>query len=430
MKILLVNPPIYDFTAYDFWLKPYGMLTVAGMLRDKANFQLFDYLDRNHPFMAKQEKLKSDIFGTGPFHHQKIPKPKPLSNIPRYFRRFALPQKFFTDFLTNNPPCDFAMIQTTMTYWYPGVKEVIDDIRNYWPNTKIIIGGNYPTLCPDHAKTLNPDLIVKGSELNPLWQFLNLTPDTNQPALWEACVKLNVATLKITDGCPFKCTYCSVPKTYGRFKPRNQKRCLTELKLAVKQGATDIAFYDDALLFNADTVITPFLKEVLNQNIKVNFHCPNALNARFITKPLAQLMTAAGFKTFYLGFESASTDWQTRTGSKVHSDELARSVKHLTNAGADPKRITAYQILGHPFTDSQQLEHSMHFVNKLGIRGMLADYSPIPGTPDGEYCRKWIDLDEPLLHNKTAFPIILLGYKKINCLKALQKKLNQNLRIS
>ncbi len=31
-SVLLVNPPIFDFTAYDFWLRPYGMLRVAGCL--------------------------------------------------------------------------------------------------------------------------------------------------------------------------------------------------------------------------------------------------------------------------------------------------------------------------------------------------------------------------------------------------------------
>jgi len=45
-KILLVNPPIYDFSAYDFWLKPYGLLRVAGYLRGQAQLSLFDYLDR------------------------------------------------------------------------------------------------------------------------------------------------------------------------------------------------------------------------------------------------------------------------------------------------------------------------------------------------------------------------------------------------
>jgi hypothetical protein len=69
----------------------------------------------------------------------------------------------------------------------------------------------------------------------------------------------------------------------------------------------------------------------------------------------------------------------------------------------------------------------MHFVSSLGIRGMLADFSPIPGTPDGDCCRKWVDMDEPLLHNKTAFPILRLGFNEANRLKELQRQLNRTL---
>jgi len=59
---------------------------------------------------------------------------------------------------------------------------------------------------------------------------------------------------------------------------------------------------------------------------------------------------------------------------------------------------------------------------------MLADFSPIPGTPDGEFCRKYVDMNEPLMHNKTAFPIILLGNDRVNLLKDMCRKLNHNLR--
>ena len=138
-------------------------------------------------------------------------------------------------------------------------------------------------------------------------------------------------------------------------------------------------------------------------------------------------MMRAGFKTFYLGFESASKQWQKRTGSKVFSEELSQAVEHLLSAGAEPANITAYHILGHPQIGIQELEASMHFVHNLGIRGMLADFSPIPGTPDGEYCRKWIDMDEPLMHNKTAFTIIRMGFEESNRLKDLQRKLNRSL---
>jgi len=426
-KILLVNPPIYDFAAYDFWLKPYGLLSVAGYLRGRADFKLFDYLDRLNPFVQSQKALESDRWGRGRFYCERTQSPPALESIPRYFRRFGLPRSMFTDFLTREGPFDFVMIQTTMTYWYKGLEEVIEDVRRICPQAKIILGGNYVTLCCDHAQTLGADLLVKGTNLEPLWEYLAIPPDMQQPALWEVYEKLNVGVLKLTEGCPFNCTYCSVPKVYGKFKPRSLEHSLGELELLCRLGVENVAFYDDALLFDAEKVLIPFLSEVLKRNLKVNFHSPNALNARFITKDLAELMVRAGFKTFYLGFESASKQWQQRTGSKVFSDELERATRHLLAAGADSANITAYQILGHPHIDIQQLEASMRFVSSLGIRGMLADFSPIPGTPDGEYCRKWVNLDEPLMHNKTAFPIILLGFDESNRLKDLQRRLNRNL---
>ena len=429
-KILLVNPPVYDFAAYDFWLKPYGLLTIAGFLRGKADFAIFDYLDRLHPFAAKQKQLQSDPWGRGRFYSRRIPTPAPLASIPRYFRRFGLPRDIFADYLAKTEPPDCALIQTTMTYWYPGVEEVIRDIRSIHPSAKIILGGNYVTLCPSHGETLGADLLIPGTNLQPLWDYLEITPDLRQPALWEVYPKLSVGALKLTDGCPFKCTYCSVPRVYGQFSARPLDRSLAELNLLIRLGVKNIAFYDDALLFNAEQVLIPFLEETIKQSPAVNLHSPNALNARFLTKDLAELMVRAGFKTFYLGFESASAQWQKRTGSKVFCEELASAVAYLKAAGADPADITAYQILGHPYSDIQQLEDSMRFVNSLGIRGTLADFSPIPGTPDGDCCGKYVDLAEPLNHNKTAFPITLLGFKESNRLKDLQRALNRTLRVS
>ncbi|HUT30271.1 MAG TPA: radical SAM protein [Sedimentisphaerales bacterium] len=426
-RILLVNPPIYDFAAYDFWLKPYGLLSIAGYLRNRARFTLFDYLDRLHPFTTPHRQLESDQWGRGRFLEQRIQSPPCLATIPRHFRRFGLPRDMFKNFLRATTPFDFVLVQTMMTYWYPGIKEVIEDVRTLQPAAKIILGGNYVTLCGGHAQASDADLIVQGAELGPLWKYLGMSPQPNQPALWEAYEQLNVAVTKLSDGCPFSCTYCSVPRVYGKFKARPMERSLAELELLAERQVQNIAFYDDALLFDTEKVLMPFLEEILRRNIRVNLHSPNALNARFLTKELAHLMVRAGFKTFYLGFESASAQWQKRTGSKVFSDELAHAVEHLLKAGAEPANITAYHILGHPHTDIQQLEETMRFVNSLGIRGMLADFSPIPGTPDGCAARKWVDMDEPLMHNKTAFPIIMLGFDQTNRLKDLQRKLNRSL---
>jgi radical SAM superfamily enzyme YgiQ (UPF0313 family) len=426
-KILLVNPPIYDFSAYDFWLKPYGLLKVAGFLRNQAHLKLFDYLDRSHPCLKDNASLPSDPWCRGKFHSEVIPKPPVFSKIPRHYRRFGLPRTEFQKLLMEEGPFGFALIQTVMTYWYLGVQEVIEDIKTYSPNTKIVLGGVYATLCPQHAKDLGADLVIEGLNLQPLWQFMNAVPNMQELPSWEAYPKLEVGILKLAEGCPFRCTYCSVPQVYPKFIARPLERSLSELEFLCRLGVRNVAFYDDALLYQPQKILIPFLEKILVRGIVMNFHTPNALNARFITPDLANLMIRAGFKTFYLGFESNAYEWQKKTGGKVYSDEFARSIENLDKAGADLKNVTAYLIMAHPQGNQQNVEASMRFAHSLGIQVMLSEFSPIPGTPDGEMCRQWVNLDEPLLHNKTAFPIFFLGESEVNRLKQLCQKLNQKL---
>jgi len=426
-KILLINPPIYDFSAYDFWLKPYGLLRIAGFLHSKADLTLFDYLDRLDERIPKENKLRCDQWNRGQFYSQIVSKPAFFVDIPRYFRRFGLKRQAFQKFLTEQKPFDFALVQTVMTYWYLGVSEVIEDIRRISPQTKIVLGGLYTMLCKEHSKGLDADLVVKNLSLQHLWDFLDIEPDLEQVPFWQGYKKLEVGVLKLTDGCPFKCTYCVVPKLYPKFVPRKLELIWREFELLCDMGVKNIAFYDDALLFQAEQILIPFLEKVIESGVKINFHTPNALHARFVNKDLAELMVQAGFKTFYLGFESASKQWQASTGGKVCCNELATAVKNLRLAGADAKSIAAYQIVGHPVSRPKDVEESMRFVNSLGIRIMLADFSPIPATPDGELGRQWVDMDEPLWHNKTAFPILVMGNDKVNHLKDLCRQLNQRL---
>jgi radical SAM superfamily enzyme YgiQ (UPF0313 family) len=426
-KILLVNPPIYDFSAYDFWLKPYGLLRVAGYLRGQAQLSLFDYLDRFHPLAPSHPAQRPGTWERGPFYTENAPKPAPFAAIPRTYRRYGLPRTLLHTVLAEAGPFDVALIQTVMTYWYPGVQEVIADIRAYSPQTTIVLGGVYATLCPQHARGLGADLVIDRDHLEPLWELLRLTPQLQEVPLWEAYADLRVGILKLADGCPFKCTYCSVPQVYPPFAARPLERVLAELAWLRQCGAQHIAFYDDALLFKPDQILLPFLHQVMQRGLEAHFHTPNALNARFITKDMARLMVQAGFRTFYLGFESSAYTWQHHTGGKVYAHELEQAVEHLVSAGADMGQITAYLIMAHPQTDQQDIETSMHFAHGLGLRLMLSEFSPIPSTPDGEHCRQWVDLDEPLWHSKTVFPLVLLGAAEVQRLKALCRTLNGRL---
>ena len=425
-RILLVNPPIHDFSAFDFWSKPYGMLRVAGFLRGQAEFELFDHLDRLDP-RTPPGRYRSDEWGRGEFFSEILAKPAIFSDLPRRFKRFGLPRREFTAFLASHPCFDYALVQTGMTYWYPGVYEVVKELRRLSPNTKIILGGVYASLCASHARSLGVDVIVEGANLEPLWSFLGMAPASDQLPLWDLYPRLETGVLKLADGCPFRCTYCSVPQVYPRFHKRPLEGCLRELDFLVCRGAHNVAFYDDALLYRPDHVLEPFLRESLRKKYSVNFHTPNALNARFISRELAELMVESGFKNIFLGFESSSYAWQRKTGGKVYEKELERAVAHLLDAGADPQCLRAYIIVGHPMGGEQRVEESMRSANHMGIKVMLSEFSPLPDTPDGEACRRWVDLDEPLWHNKAAFTALRLGLSESQRLKRLAVELNQNI---
>ena len=419
--ILLINPPIYDFAAFDFWLKPLGMLTAAGTIAD-ADFILFDFLDRKHSFYSDKPQFKNDEWSRGSFYSVKIAKPNVFKDIPRVYRRFGLPAEIFIEFLKTNKPRDFVFIQTVMTYWYLGYKEIIETVKTYWPKTKIVLGGPYTMICPEHAKSIGADYF--DGEENP--GILMAGP--SKPPMWNLYKNPETVAMKITYGCPFKCSYCTVPIFNKSFSAKSYEQIIKEFNFLISLGVKHIAFYDDALLYKADEIIKPFMRYVIENKISINFHTPNALNARFIDAELARLLVQGGFKSFYLGFESRAVEFQKQTGSKIFDNEFANAVKNLIDAGAERKSITAYLILGHPKFEVQIVEESMNFVNSLGVRCMLADFSPIPGTPDGKLCEKYIDMNEPLMHNKTVFPIIAFGDDKVNRIKDLCRSLNREIQ--
>lgn len=412
IQLLLVNPPIYDFTAFDFWLRPYGLLRVAGRMRRDCDITLFEYL----------VSVKRDRWGRGKFPAREIPRPAVFQGLERRYRRFGRPREEFRRLLRSRR-FDAVLIQTVMTWWYPGIHEVIQDIRDLQPWARIVLGGVYATLCGAHAATLAPDFIVTGSNLDRLWSFLEVRPSEALP-YWDSCLR-EVGVMKLTEGCPFRCTYCAAPLLYPRFRGRPIEQCLEELRQLILLGARHVAFYDDALLFRAEQILAPFLEEVIRRGLEVSFHTPNALNARFLSPEIARLMVRAGFRTFFLGFENSAEGWQKKTGGKVRAEEFARAVRVLRAAGAEA--VTAYIIAGHPESPPVEIESSMLFAHEQGARILLAEFAPIPGTPDGERCSEWVDLREPLNHNKTAFTLRILGPENTNRLKSLCRDLNLTL---
>lgn len=420
--ILLVNPWIHDFAAYDFWAKPLGLLTLGGILRDHgARVSNLDCLDRFHP-LSQTQSLPHARHGRGPYLKTVIAKPPGLADIPRNYCRYGISPDWFRQDLKGLDRPDLVLVTSLMTYWYPGVRETIAVVKSIFPEVPLVLGGIYATLCPEHARqTCGADRVISGpgeaailslvEDLigwSPAARFDALDLDSlPRPAL-DLEHRLVHVPLLTSRGCPFQCAYCASHRLQPRMMHRSSASVLDEIVHWHKRyGVVDFAFYDDALLVDAKHHMLPLLEGIIAADIDVRFHTPNALHVREITPPVARLMRRAGFQTLRLGLETTVFDGRQRLDRKVTEEEFFRSVRCLKEAGFVADQIGAYLLAGLPGQPIASVEDSITVVKQAGITPVIAHYTPIPHTPmwKAAVAASRYDLEsDPIFTNNAIFP--------------------------
>ncbi len=420
--ILLVNPWIHDFAAYDFWAKPLGLLTLGGILRDHgARISYLDCLDRFHPASSKVPSPPARC-GRGPYLKTVIDKPPGLEDIPRNYCRYGIPPEWFRKDLAALDPPDLVLVTSLMTYWYPGVRETIAVVKSAFPAVPVVLGGIYATLCPEHARDVcGADRVVNGpgeSEILPLaaqltgWsptprfdpQDLDTFP---RPAL-DLEHRLAHAPMLTSRGCPFCCAYCASHRLQPRMLRRSPASVVDEIVFwHTTHGVGDFAFYDDALLVDAERHIIPLLEGIVAAGIDIRLHTPNALHVREITRPLARLMVRAGFHTIRLGLETTAFEGREAMDRKVTEAAFIRTVGHLQAVGFGADQVGAYLLAGLPGQDISGIEDAIAVVKQTGVTPVIAHYTPIPHTPmwPAAVSASRYDLaSDPVFTNNAIFP--------------------------
>jgi len=433
-----VNPWIYDFAAYDFWLKPLGLLYIGRILQ-KMGHEVFliDLLNRHDPDLPRFIKVPKDKrYGTGKFPSEVIPKPPLLESIPRKFKRYGAPPEYFEWKLKRIERVDLVMVTSMMTYWYPGVWETISFIKER-VSAPVVLGGVYVNILPAHARKSPADLIypwteplrlpsilekvgLKAKEVPKDW-FERFDP------MYELYEKVGYLVFITTLGCPFKCTYCMVPKLWKKFVKRSPERVVEAIEKYVDVfKVRDVAFFDDAILVDTDN-FKKILKLIIKKNMNVNFHLPNGIHARLLTDEIACLMKEANFKTIKLGYETTGR-LQKETGGKVFDEDIIHAARILRKHGFTSKEVSAYIMINMPGQKLEDVLKAIEICESEGISFSLNEYTPIPGTDDWKRLVNDGILSEdvdPVLLNNSILPFWWrggMGEKEVRILKDVVRK--------
>jgi len=419
-KILLVNPWIYDFAVHDFGIKPVGLLRIAEYIRRHGNeVYLIDCLDG----CAKRK----DDYGFSKIKKQKIEKPRTITHLSRPYFRYGIPISEFVSQLEKLKDIDSIFVTSAMTYWYPGIFQAIRLIRTVFRKRPIILGGIYATLCHKHA-SLNSgaDFVWKGDYLGKNTFF----EGGFYPA-YDLLEDKHVLPIQLTQGCPYRCSYCASRLLKTGFIMRDPIALFEEvMDYHVKFGTRKFVFYDDALTCNSSKGIKKFLRLIAASQQEFMFHTPNGLHAKFIDDELAHLFKKTNFRDLRLSLETTDENLQQFTGAKVTNSDLKRALRNLKEAGFKKDDLGVYLLIGAPWLNINKTVEDTVFINSLGAKAILASYSPIPGTQDYTALIKSDTLNkhtDPLWHNKTIFSELLSPsyMEKIQKIRRFTSKMNK-----
>ncbi len=421
-NILLISPPVYDFATFDLWSKPVGLLSLGKVLREQGHHvRLVDAMDRYHEGLENHTRNKSKKFGTGKYASVEIEKPPILSKIPRTYSRFGIPQTVFEEEIGRSPTPDLILITSMMTYWYPGVFESIRTARRIWPKVPIVLGGIYARLCTSHAiKNSGADYVCTEADPEKIFPVIatalndNTFNDESQQGdrnEWPIpdfsfYPKIRYGVVTSSLGCPYRCSYCASPALHKEFRQRSPDSVIREiLNLRSRHEIKDIAFYDDALLINAEKHLIPILEACHKQYDDFQFHTPNGLHTKMIDEGMASLFRKHGFKTLRLSLETSDCRLQHSTGGKVTNQDYIKAVKALRKAGYKQEELKTYIMAGMPGQELSHVHDTIDFVFENGAWPSICEYSMIPGSADWKAWEKRLGLMEldPLIHNNTIF---------------------------
>ena len=206
---------------------------------------------------------------------------------------------------------------------------------------------------------------------------VNPIPDYTLISGWKPGGVISVATSR---GCPFSCTFCSVPGMYGHaFRTHSIDRVLQELTL--HKGNLYTFFADDIFTANKKRV-KELLRGMIDRDLTPEWGAQ--VRTETVDDPeLLQMMRDANCFNVYVGFESINPRTLKLFQKK---QDLAKIERAIERFHAHKIRIHGMFVVGSDEDDVETIDATADFALKHDIDSIqFMILSPIPGSPDWDH---------------------------------------------
>lgn len=310
------------------------------------------------------------------------------------------------------------------------VKQLAKQIKQAFPNKRIVLGGVYPSLTPDDAYCPEIDYYIIGEGEVPLLELAEgQDPKQIQGLLVQGQECKNIARAKVIEnldeipfpardklpmaqylsfcsprrdrtktvslitsrGCPFDCTFCSIHRINGyKWRMRSAGNVLAEIReLVEKYGIEHIEFEDDNLTLNKQRALEIFEGIIrINKELKpLSWSTPNAVRIDSLDRELLEKIKQSNCLSLNFAIESGDPELLKKMNKKLDLNIVLEMTKLCKTLNI---KMNAFFMIGYPGEDQASFQKTLRFIKEIKKIGVDNVYTTItrayPGTKLYEFC--------------------------------------------
>jgi len=413
MKVLLLQPPVEDFYNTDIRLQPIGLAYLKAAAQKHIPEVRVTIKDYHHGWGRKTIPLPRELAYLKDYYSKDDK--SPFSTFHHYYHFGADFDAMAQDIAKEKP--DLVGIATLFAPYHREVLRCADAIKKLSP-VPILLGGAQVSAMPETMLT-HPsiDFVIQGEGERPFVELLKtLKSGKNLKKVPNLGYKKNgqmffnpreenfsIETLSFPDlsdlpqdhylfekrplcfiitsrGCPYRCAFCSVHKTFGhQCRRRSSEHILSEIKQRYDEGYRVFDFEDDNLTFDRKEM-TELCKKLIQTFPKkdIQLLAMNGVCYWTLDPNILKLMRQAGFTHLNLSLVSTNT---TLLKTVQRPSPLKRYREIVKKATALGFKVVAYQILGLPGDTLSSMIKTLLFNARLPVLLGASPFYLIPRSP-------------------------------------------------
>lgn len=246
---------------------------------------------------------------------------------------------------------DEVWITSLFTYWHEIIWKNVAFYKFCWPKAKVVVGGIYASLMPDHAKLSGADEVFVG---------VHEGAERYDADYSLLPYELPYQFLHTSRGCFRKCKPCLVRYIEPNFTYKPVERIISEIN---KNNVLDLSNN-----FLAHPQVHELLESLADLRVNgkvVRFECQSGFDARILTPELSEKLKKARFLNPRIAWDNSLTEGPT----------VKAAIDMFTSVGYSKKNIQVFTIYNQeiPF---DVMEEKRKQIRRWGVQIAHCRYRP------------------------------------------------------